>query len=40
VARRWTSLARKHYVLAERVIERLGNWMDLDALRAIADGVA
>jgi len=32
-------LARKHLV-ASSVIERLGNWMDLDALRAIANGLA
>jgi DNA gyrase subunit B len=31
-------LARKHQV-AEAVINRLGNFMDADALRAIADGV-
>jgi DNA gyrase subunit B len=31
-------LARK-YVLANHVIERLGNWMDLEALRAIANGL-
>jgi DNA gyrase subunit B len=31
-------LARQ-YVLASNVIERLGNWMDLQALRAIADGL-
>ncbi|GCL64780.1 DNA topoisomerase (ATP-hydrolyzing) subunit B [Pseudaquabacterium pictum] len=27
------------YVLAAHVIERLGNWMDLDALRAMANGL-
>ena len=32
------SLART-YMLANRVVERLGNWMDLDALRAIANGL-
>jgi DNA gyrase subunit B len=32
------SLARS-YVLAAHVIERLGNWMDLDALRAMANGL-
>jgi DNA gyrase subunit B len=32
------SLAGK-YVLAAHVIERLGNWMDLDALRAMANGL-
>ena len=32
-------LARKHQV-AEQVIERLSNFMDAEALRAIADGVA
>ena len=32
-------LARQ-YVLASNVIERLGNWMDSGALRAIADGLA
>jgi DNA gyrase subunit B len=32
-------LARKHQV-AERVIERLGGFMDAEALRAIADGVS
>jgi DNA gyrase subunit B len=32
------SLANK-YVLAAHVIERLGNWMDLDALRAMANGL-
>ena len=31
-------LARK-YVLANHVIERLSNWMDLEALRAIANGL-
>jgi len=31
-------LARK-YVIANNVVERLGNWMDLDALRAIANGL-
>ncbi len=31
-------LARK-YVLANHVIDRLGNWMDLEALRAIANGL-
>ncbi|MBP6898429.1 MAG: DNA topoisomerase (ATP-hydrolyzing) subunit B [Burkholderiaceae bacterium] len=31
-------LARK-YVVANHVIERLGNWMDLEALRAIANGL-
>ncbi|KAB2874686.1 MAG: DNA topoisomerase (ATP-hydrolyzing) subunit B [Ideonella sp.] len=29
----------RHYVLAESVIERLANWMDGAALRAIADGL-
>jgi DNA gyrase subunit B len=33
------SLARTH-VLAASVISRLANWMDLDALRAIASGLA
>ena len=33
------SLART-YMLANRVVERLGHWMDLDALRAIANGLA
>ncbi len=28
------------YLVANSVIERLGNWMDLDALRAIANGLA
>jgi DNA gyrase subunit B len=32
-------LARQ-YVLAENVIERLTNWMDVDALKAMADGLA
>jgi DNA gyrase subunit B len=32
-------LARQ-YVLANNVIERLANWMDIEALRAIADGLA
>jgi DNA gyrase subunit B len=32
------ALARGH-VLATRVIERLANWMDLDALRAIGNGL-
>jgi DNA gyrase subunit B len=32
-------LARQ-YVLADNVIERLGNWMDSGALRGIADGLA
>jgi len=32
------SLART-YLLATTVIERLGNWMDLDALRAITNGL-
>ncbi len=32
------SLART-YMLANRVVERLGNWMDLDALRAITNGL-
>ena len=31
-------LARK-YVLASNVMDRLGNWMDVEALRAIADGL-
>ena len=31
-------LARQ-YVLARNVIERLSNWMDIEALRAIADGL-
>ncbi len=31
-------LARK-YLLANNVIERLSNWMDLDALRALANGL-
>ncbi|MGC4078801.1 MAG: DNA topoisomerase (ATP-hydrolyzing) subunit B [Rubrivivax sp.] len=31
-------LARK-YIVANNVVERLGNWMDLDALRAIANGL-
>jgi DNA gyrase subunit B len=26
-------------VLAAHVIDRLGNWMDLDALRAMANGL-
>jgi len=34
-----TELARKHQ-LAQAVIARLGNFMDVSALRAIADGVA
>ncbi len=34
-----TELARKHQV-AQAVIARLGNFMDVSALRAIADGVA
>jgi len=33
------ALART-YVVATSVIERLGNWMDLDALRALANGLA
>ena len=32
------SLARQ-YVLANNVIERLSNWMDVDALRAMANGL-
>ncbi|MGZ5277340.1 MAG: toprim domain-containing protein, partial [Caldimonas sp.] len=32
------ALARK-YVLAKNVVERLANWMDVDALRAIANGL-
>ena len=32
-------LARQ-YVLANNVIERLANWMDVEALRAMADGLA
>ena len=32
------SLARS-YLLAQSVISRLGNWMDLDALRAMANGL-
>jgi DNA gyrase subunit B len=32
------TLARQ-YVLANNVIERLANWMDVEALRAIADGL-
>ncbi|BAL93348.1 DNA topoisomerase (ATP-hydrolyzing) subunit B [Rubrivivax gelatinosus] len=31
-------LARK-YIVANNVVQRLGNWMDLDALRAIANGL-
>ena len=31
-------LARK-YVVAHRVVDRLSNWMDLDALRAMANGI-
>ena len=31
------TLAR-HYVLANNVVKRLSNWMDVEALRAIADG--
>ncbi|MBK1690123.1 DNA topoisomerase (ATP-hydrolyzing) subunit B [Rubrivivax gelatinosus] len=31
-------LARK-YIVANNVVERLGNWMDLEALRAIANGL-
>ncbi|MFN3811848.1 MAG: DNA topoisomerase (ATP-hydrolyzing) subunit B [Roseateles asaccharophilus] len=33
------TLARK-YVLAENVIERLSNWMDFEALRVLASGLA
>ncbi|MEO7058022.1 MAG: DNA gyrase subunit B, partial [Caldimonas sp.] len=33
------ALARK-YVVAKNVVERLSNWMDVDALRAIANGQA
>src|SRR5450631_1501456 len=33
------ALARQ-YVLAKNVVERLANWMDVDALRAIANGLA
>src|SRR5678810_906865 len=32
------TLARQ-YVLAKNVVERLANWMDVDALRAIANGL-
>ncbi|HET9822622.1 MAG TPA: DNA topoisomerase (ATP-hydrolyzing) subunit B [Burkholderiaceae bacterium] len=32
------ALARQ-YVVAENVIERLANWMDIEALKAIADGL-
>ncbi len=32
------ALARR-YVLAKNVVERLSNWMDVDALRAIANGL-
>ncbi|WP_200226558.1 DNA topoisomerase (ATP-hydrolyzing) subunit B [Rubrivivax gelatinosus] len=32
------SLARK-YIVASNVVERLGNWMDLDALRTISNGL-
>jgi len=32
------ALARQ-YVLAKNVVERLSNWMDVDALRAIANGL-
>jgi DNA gyrase subunit B len=32
-------LARQ-YVLAQNVIERLANWMDIEALKAMADGLA
>jgi DNA gyrase subunit B len=32
-------LARQ-YVLAQNVIERLANWMDVEALKAMADGLA
>ncbi|MBL8302828.1 MAG: DNA topoisomerase (ATP-hydrolyzing) subunit B, partial [Ideonella sp.] len=33
------SLAR-HYVLANNVVQRLSKWLDVEALRAIADGLA
>jgi len=33
------SLARQ-YVLANNVVDRLANWMDVEALRAIADGLS
>jgi DNA gyrase subunit B len=33
------TLARQ-YVLANNVVERLGNWMDIEALRAMANGLA
>jgi DNA gyrase subunit B len=33
------ALAQK-YVIAKNVVERLSNWMDVDALRAIANGLA
>jgi DNA gyrase subunit B len=33
------ALAHK-YVIAKNVVERLSNWMDVDALRAIANGLA
>jgi len=33
------ALAKK-YVIAKNVVERLSNWMDVDALRAIANGLA
>jgi DNA gyrase subunit B len=33
------ALARK-YVIAKNVVERLSNWMDVDALRALANGLA
>jgi len=33
------ALAQK-YVVAKNVVERLSNWMDVDALRAIANGLA
>ncbi|MES2100627.1 MAG: DNA gyrase subunit B, partial [Pseudomonadota bacterium] len=33
------ALARQ-YVLAKNVVERLSNWMDIEALRAMANGLA
>ena len=34
-SRRW----RSKYVIAKNVVERLSNWMDIDALRAMANGL-
>ena len=34
-SRRW----RAQYVVAKNVVERLSNWMDVDALRAMANGL-